>query len=71
MKVNGYFLNEKLSVIQRRNFLDGINGCLNRICITDDVTELITMEMSINYNVGILIKNRLLELQENVDNEKI
>ncbi len=61
-KIVGLFLNGELSDTERSNMIDEIAGCINRICVTDDLNELITMEMSINYKIGIIIKNRIIQI---------
>ena len=64
-KITGLFLNGELSDTERGNMIDEISGCINRICVTHDLNELITMEMSINYKIGILIKNRIIQIADN------
>lgn len=61
-KITGLFLTGELSDTERSNMIDEISGCINRICVTHDLSELITMEMSINYKIGILIKNRIIQI---------
>ena len=64
MKVHGYFLDERLTVNERDNIYNDCIGCLNRICITDNKEEVLTMLASLQTKAMILGKNTFLRIDE-------
>ena len=64
MKIHGYFLDERLTVNERDNIYNDCIGCLNRICITDNKEEVLTMLASLQTKAMILGKNTFLRIDE-------
>lgn len=66
MKIHGLFLDERLNDVEKRNLYNECIGCLNRICITDDKEEVLTLIASLNVKVMLLGKNTFLRIDEQV-----
>lgn len=64
MKIHGYFLDEKMTKIEKDNLYNECVGCLNRICTTDDKEEVLTMLASIQTKAMLLGKNTFLRIDE-------
>lgn len=64
MKVHGLFLEERLTRNEKQNLYDECLGCLNRICITDDKEEVLTMLASLQIKAVLLGKNTFLRIDE-------
>lgn len=64
MKVHGLFLEERLTRNEKQNLYDECLGCLNRICITDDKEEVLTMLVSLQIKAVLLGKNTFLRIDE-------
>lgn len=64
MKMHGLILEEKLTEQERRNIYDECIGCLNRICITDDKIEVLTLLSSLQIKAMFLGKNSFLRIDE-------
>ena len=64
MKIHGYFLDERLTYNEKQNLYDDCRGCLNRICVTDDKYEVLTMLASLQTKAMILGKNTFLRIDE-------
>lgn len=64
MGVNGLFLDGRLSEIETNDLYIGCKGCLNRICITDDKEEVLTMLASLQIKAMLLGKNTFLRIDE-------
>lgn len=64
MKIHGYFLDERLTPDEKNNLYNECRGCLNRICITDDKEEVLTMLASLQTKAMILGKNTFLRIDE-------
>ena len=64
MKIHGYFLDERLTEQEKQNLYDECRGCLNRICVTDDKTEVLTLLASLQTKAMILGKNTFLRIDE-------
>ena len=64
MKIEGLFLNERLTRQEKQNLYDECRGCLNRICITDEKEEVLTMLASLQIKAMILGKNTFLRIDE-------
>ena len=64
MKIHGYFLEERLTKNERDNVYNDCIGCLNRICITDNKEEVLTMLASLQTKAMILGKNTFLRIDE-------
>ena len=65
MKIHGYFLDERLNYNEKQNLYDACRGCLNRICVTDNKEEVLTMLASLQTNAMLLGKDTFLR----IDNE--
>ena len=72
MKIQGYFLNERLTRVEKNNLYDACIGCLNRICVTNDKEEVLTMLATLQTKAMLLGKNTFLRIDEgkNGRNEK-
>lgn len=66
MKIHGLFLDERLNDVEKRNLYNECIGCLNRICITDDKEEVLTLIASLNVKAMLLGKNTFLRIDEQV-----
>ena len=64
MKIHGYFLDERLTAQEKQNLYDECRGCLNRIRVTDDKYEVLTMLASLQTKATILGKNTFLRIDE-------
>ena len=64
MKIHGYFLDERLTRNEKDNLYNGCIGCLNRICVTDDKEEVLTMLASLQTKAMLLGKNTFLRIDE-------
>lgn len=64
MKIQGLFLNEKLSNNEKDILYSECVGCLNRICVTDDKEEVLTMLASLQVKAMLLGKNTFLRIDE-------
>lgn len=64
MKIHGYFLDERLTNNEKDNLYNACIGCLNRICITDDKEEVLTMLASLQTKAMLLGKNTFLRIDE-------
>ena len=63
-KIHGLFLDDRLNEIEKRNLYDECLGCLNRICITDDKEEVLTMLASLQIKAMLLGKSTFLRIDE-------
>ena len=70
-KIQGYFFDGRLDYNQRRNIRDMIDGSLNRIMVTDDKEELLTMIASVNYRMSLLAKDTMRRIDEQTYKEGI
>lgn len=66
MKIQGFFLNEMLTRSEKDNLYNECIGCLNRICVTDNKEEILTMLASLQLKAMLLGKNTFLR----IDSEK-
>ena len=64
MKIHGYFLEERLTPQEKDNLYNQCIGCLNRICVTDDKEEVLTMLASLQTKAMLLGKNTFLRIDE-------
>ena len=64
MKIHGLFLDERLNKLEKDNLYNECIGCLNRICITDDKKEVLTMLASLQVKAMILGKDTFLRIDE-------
>ena len=64
MKIHGLFLEDRLTVNEKNILYNECLGCLNRICITDDKEEVLTMLASLQIKAMILGKNTFLRIDE-------
>lgn len=69
--IKGYFFDGRLDYNERRNIRDMIEGSLNRIMITDDKEELLTMIASVNYRMSLLAKDTMRRIDEQTYKEGI
>lgn len=69
MKMHGYFLESRLTYDEKDNLYNECIGCLNRICVTDEKEEVLTMLASLQTKAMLLGKNTFLRIdEENTDN---
>lgn len=66
-KIHGLFLDERLTEKERRNLYDECIGCLNRVCVTDDKEEVLTMLASLQIKAMLLGKNTFLRIDKETD----
>lgn len=64
MKIHGYFLDERLTYDEKEIIYNQCIACLNRICVTDDKSEVLTMLASLQYKAMLLGKNTFLRIDE-------
>ena len=64
MSYNGFFLDERLTRNERDILYDECKGCLNRICITDNKEEVLTMLASLQVKAMLLGKNTFMRIDE-------
>lgn len=57
-------IDEVLSSSEISNLVDLIRGSVNRICVTDDIQEIVEMLGSINLNLSRISQSRIMELTE-------
>lgn len=62
--IQGYFLEGRLSRQQSDNLYDECRGCLNRICVTDDKEEVLTMLASLQVKAMLLGKDTFLRIDQ-------
>ena len=67
--IKGYFFDGRLDQNERRNLRDMIEGSLNRIMVTDDKEELLTMIASVNYRMSLLAKDTMRRIDEQIYKE--
>ncbi len=58
------FLEKRLTFEQKNNLYDECIGCLNRICITDDKEEVLTLLASLQIKAMLLGKNTFMRIDE-------
>lgn len=58
------FLEKRLTYDQKNILYDECIGCLNRICITDDKEEVLTMLASLQIKAMLLGKNTFMRIDE-------
>ena len=63
-KIHGLFLDERLTSKEKDILYDECKGCLNRICVTDDKEEVLTMLASLQVKAMLLGKNTFLRIDE-------
>ena len=64
MKVQGFTLEGHLTQEEKDVLRDECIGCLNRICITNDKEEVLTMLTSLQYKAILLGKSTFHEIDE-------
>ena len=64
-------LDKPLTRVEQENNIDMLIGCKNRICVTDDVKELLSLVYSASYYINLLAQSRYLELKEREADESI
>lgn len=64
MKIHGYFLDERLTEKEKQSLYNECIGCLNRICITVDKEEVLTMLASLQNKAMLLGKNTFMRIDE-------
>lgn len=62
--VSGLFLDGRLTRQEQDNLYEECRGCLNRICITDDKNEVLTMLASLQIKASLLGKDTFLRIDE-------
>lgn len=53
-----------LTRVEQENNIYMLIGCKNRICVTNDVKELLSLVYLATYYINILAQSRYLELKE-------
>lgn len=67
MKIHGYFLESRLTGKEKEILYNECVGCLNRICVTDDKYEVLTLLASLQTKAMILGKNTFMRIDENIE----
>lgn len=67
MNYHGLFLDQRLTSQEKQILYDQCLGCLNRICITDDKSEVLTLLASLQVKAMLLGKNTFLRIDEDND----
>lgn len=62
MKIHGLFLEERLTANEKSNLYEECRGCLNRICVTDNKEEVLTMLASLQVKAMLLGKDTFLRI---------
>lgn len=57
-------LDKPLTQVEQDNKIAMLEGCKNRICVTDDVEELFSLLHSATNILNILARSRYLELKD-------
>lgn len=57
-------IDKPLTQIERDNAIGMLIGCKNRLCITDDVVELLVLVASATQYIHLLAQSRYLELKD-------
>ena len=65
MNIHGLFLEKRLTSVEKSNLYDACIGCLNRICVTDDKEEVLTMLASLQVKAMLLGKNTFMRIDSN------
>ena len=60
-------MNERLTKTEKDNLYDECIGCLNRICVTEDKAEVLTMLASLQTKAMLLGKNTFLRIDEEME----
>lgn len=61
-------LDKPLTEIEQDNKIAMLEGCKNRLCVTDDISELFTLLYSATNCLIILAESRYLGLKERENN---
>lgn len=64
-------MDKPLSNQEKFNNVDILKGCVNRICVTDDVYELFNLIGSASVYLHRLAQSRFLELKDDENNDTI
>ena len=60
---------EVFSSVKKNNYIRMLDGCVCRICVSDDPLEIVRMQAFAASYLGMLAQNRMLEIKENKKNE--
>lgn len=71
MNVNGFFLDEQMTSSEKSEVYEQCIGCLNRICVTGDKEEVLTMIASLNYKIMLLGKDTFLRIDSEDKGESL
>ena len=66
---NGYFFDGMLTQSEKDYHYNSCIGCLNRICVSDDKEEILTMIASLQRNAVILAKNNFRRIDNEITNQ--
>ena len=53
---------EPLNLCEKREQIDMLDGCISRICVSDEPLEIVRMLGFANHYLGMLAQHRMLEL---------
>lgn len=56
---------KQFSKVEKDNELRLLDGCICRICVSNDPLEIVRMLGFANHYLGMLAQNRMLQLKEN------
>lgn len=52
------------SKVEKENMLRMLDGCICRICVSDEPLEIVRMQGFASAYIGMLAQNRMLQLKE-------
>lgn len=59
-----FLLDKKMSSIEKENKLRMLDGCICRICVSDEPLEIVRMLGFANDYLAELAQNRMIQIQE-------
>lgn len=55
---------EVMSKVQKDNLIRMLDGCICRVCVSDDPLEIVRMQAFAASYLGLLAQNRMLQLRK-------
>lgn len=60
-------LDESFNYLEKENALRSLDGCICRICVSDDPLEIVRMVGFANDYIAMLAQSRMMQLKEKKD----
>lgn len=57
------------SSAEKQNYVRMLNGCVCRVCVSDDPIEIVRMQAFAASYLGMLAQDRMLQIKEEMKNE--